>query len=130
MKEPLEAINLLIQKIVVVEIDELIPSLMCISPSNRFKACEFIKERIKNSKNKLLHNLYLFFLLDLTKSIYLETDINKKEIVKGFEADLTEILETIDENINKYNEMPLIDLEFALNASKFFDNKYAQIRIY
>ena len=115
MKEPLEAINLLIQKTLVIEIDELLPSLMCISSANRFKVCQFIKERIKLSKNKLLHNLYIFFLLDLTKNMSEEEDQVKNVQFKSFEADLTEILVSIDDNINKFNEMPLIDLEFVLN---------------
>lgn len=62
-----------------ISIDELIPALMSVDKDNRIFANDFLRKCVSNNTNKLLNNLYLFFLAER------EETFSKDELIRYLE---------------------------------------------
>lgn len=98
-----------------IDVDALMPALMSIESKYRLLANDFIRQNLDKSKNKLLHNLYLFFLAE---------SINP--------SPPDELLDFLGQQESLHKKgLPLnIDKDFALNVLKYFGIAEAQIRVY
>lgn len=108
-------IDILLQSFKTINIEELLPSLLTIQTSERFFAVNYIKQIMETSKNKLLHNLYIFFLAQSSEIAGQDELINY--------LDQQEILQ-------KNNQPIYFDKDFALNVCKYFERHEGQIRVY
>lgn len=98
-----------------VKIDELLLALMSLQTKDRLVAMDFIRNGMERSVNKLLHNLYVFFLAQSEEKKHAD-----------------ELLGYLDqrEQLQKRNQAIYLDRDFALNVCKYFDRTEAQTRIY
>jgi len=95
--------------------EELLPALISLDTKDRVLAIEYIREMMNKSTNRLLHNLYVFFLAQNDD--------------KEYNVELLNYLDQ-QEILIKKNQPIVLDKDFALNVCKYFNRVDAQIRIY
>lgn len=98
-----------------INVDELMPALLSIENKDRLFANNYIKKTMDRSNNKLLYDLYVFFL----------AECNSQESLNELHTFLDQ-----QEALNKNNQPLNIDKDFVLNVCKYFDRKEAQVRVY
>lgn len=98
-----------------INIDELLPALLSIELNDRAFAKDYLKKKMENSNNKLLCNLYIFFLA--------ESDLPES---------LTELHAYLDqqETISLTGQIINLDKDFALNVCKYFGRQEARLKVY
>ncbi len=95
--------------------EALIPSLISIDSKDRMAASNYIKMIMDRTNNKLLFNLYVFFLAENSRSESVE--------------ELNTFLDQ-QEALQRNNQPLNIDKDFALNVCKHFGLVDAQVKVY
>eukprot|EP01022_Parablepharisma_sp_SALTPOND_P016123 TRINITY_DN232_c0_g1_i1.p1 TRINITY_DN232_c0_g1~~TRINITY_DN232_c0_g1_i1.p1 ORF type:complete len:1070 (-),score=123.23 TRINITY_DN232_c0_g1_i1:8437-11544(-) len=114
--ETKETIENLISNFPTIDVEALMPALMSTDSEHRLFANTFVRQTIeKTTSNKLLYNLYLFFL--------------SQSDDPAFADELSHFLES-QESYQKRNIPLNFDKDFGLNVFKFFGRTTALVRTY